>query len=262
MAVRAEIALAAAGAAPLGEQRVELLEAIGREGSISGAARAVGLSYRGAWDAICAMNNLVGRPLVAGQTGGRRGGGASLTPEGLRVVESFRRLQAELARAFRSVAPDLAGEDETAARLMFGGFIRTSARNALRGRVVAMTEGPVSAEVGLEVAAGRILVATLTSRSLRELALFPGRAAIALVKAPLIALVPAGAEPAGARNRVAGTIAAIERDAVSAEVILDIGGGKTLCATLAAEAEGASSFAAGDRATALIDPAHVILAVE
>ncbi|HRJ61773.1 MAG TPA: LysR family transcriptional regulator, partial [Azospirillaceae bacterium] len=59
----------------MGETRVRLLEAVGREGSISAAARAVGLSYKAAWDAVDAMNNLFGRPLVGAQTGGRKGGG-------------------------------------------------------------------------------------------------------------------------------------------------------------------------------------------
>ena len=109
MPLQAQIALSAPNAAPLGAQRVALLEAVGREGSISGAARALGLSYRGAWDAICAMNNLVGRSLVEGQTGGRRGGGARLTEEGARLVASFRRLEVEMARAFNTLAPNLAG---------------------------------------------------------------------------------------------------------------------------------------------------------
>ena len=116
MPLQAEISLSAPNAGPLGADRVALLEAVGREGSISGAARALGLSYRGAWDAICAMNNLVGRPLVEGQSGGRRGGGARLTDEGTRLVASFRRLQVEMARAFNSLAPDLAGDfDDTVA---------------------------------------------------------------------------------------------------------------------------------------------------
>ncbi|TPE51678.1 TOBE domain-containing protein [Amaricoccus solimangrovi] len=259
MRLHAEIALTAPDAAPLGARRIALLEAIGREGGISAAARALGLSYRGAWDAIRAMNNLVGRPLVAGQPGGARGGGARLTEDGLRLVESFRRLEAEMARAFNALAPDLAGE-EAAARLMFGGFLATSARNALRGAVETVAEGAVNAEVALRIAPEALLRVSLTSRSLRALGLFPGRPAIALVKAPMIALVPA-ADPGRCANRIEGEVARVERDATSAEIIVDIGAGKTLCAVRSGGAE-LPAFAPGDRVAALIDPAHVILAVE
>lgn len=263
MPLQAQIALSAPNAAPLGAQRVALLEAVGREGSISGAARALGLSYRGAWDAICAMNNLVGRSLVEGQTGGRHGGGARLTAEGARLVAGFRRLEVEMARAFNALAPDLAGEGTEAARLMFGGFLQTSARNALRGIVVATTEGPVNAEISLRIAEGAVLRATLTSRSLRALGLFAGRPAIALVKAPMIRLLAAG-QPGTtpAANRIEGAVLEVSRDDTSTEVILDIGEGKTLCSILAAGPDGRPAFVPGDRAAALIDPAHVILAVE
>ncbi len=259
MPLHAEIALAAPNAAPLGAPRIALLEAVGRTGSISAAARTLGISYRGAWDAIAAMNNLVGRPLVAGQTGGRQGGGARLTEDGVRLVEAFRRLQAETARAFNALSPDLGG-GVSAERLMFGGFLRTSARNALRGIVTATTEGAVNAEVNLRIADGAVLKVTLTSRSLRELGLFPGRPAIALIKAPMVALMPA-AEPAAepsAANRIEGLVIGVVADETSTEISLDIGEGKTLCAILPAGV----GFAPGDRAVALIDPAHVILAVE
>lgn len=263
MALHAELSLSGPNAAPIGAQRVALLEAVGREGSISGAARALGLSYRGAWDAICAMNNLVGRPLVEGQTGGRHGGGTRLTDEGVRLVANFRKLEVEVARAFNALAPALAGGSAEAVRLMFGGFLRTSARNALRGIVVSASGGPVNAEVSLRITEVAVLKATLTSRSLRALGLFPGRPAIALVKAPMIGLIAAGAlKSAPTANRIDGTVLEVSRDETSTEVILDIGEGKTLCAILSTGTEDTPVFAPGDRATALIDPSHVILAVE
>ncbi|PZQ51257.1 MAG: molybdenum-dependent transcriptional regulator [Rhodovulum sulfidophilum] len=257
MSIQAEISLTGAQGATLGAQRVALLEAIGREGSISGAARAIGVSYRAAWDAIRAMNNLVGHPLVAGEIGGKGGGGASLTPEGIALVESFRRLQAEMARAFKDIAPALAGVDP-AARLMFGGFLRTSARNALRGVVASIVAGPVNAELRLEIAPERVLVTQLTSTSVRDLGLFPGRPAIALIKAPLIRLAGAQ-EPAARPNRIEGVVARVDRDDEATETLLDIGAGKTLCVIRPA-AEPAPE--PGARAVALVDPAHIILAVE
>jgi molybdate transport system regulatory protein len=259
MSIQAEISLTSTEGATLGAHRVALLEAVAREGSIAGAARAIGVSYRAAWDAIRAMNNLVGRPLVAGEIGGKGGGGASLTAEGTALVASFRRLQAEMARAFNDIAPALAGVDP-AARLMFGGFLRTSARNALRGVVASIVAGPVNATLRLAIAPGQTLVTQLTSVSVRDLGLYPDRPAIALIKAPLIGLAPAGGTPADdPRNRIEGVVAGVERDENATETLLDLGGGKTLCVIRPPEEP---TFAPGARATALIDPAHIILAVE
>ncbi|MBK1620821.1 molybdenum-dependent transcriptional regulator, partial [Lamprobacter modestohalophilus] len=55
----------------LGEARIGLLEQIGERGSITQAAKAAGISYKAAWDAVDAMNNLAPTPVVATATGGR-----------------------------------------------------------------------------------------------------------------------------------------------------------------------------------------------
>ena len=77
-----------------GEQRMGLLRAIAEQGSITHAALAVGLSYKGAWNAIEAMHRLAGEPLVERSTGGRGGGGTRLTPYGTRLVERFEQIDA------------------------------------------------------------------------------------------------------------------------------------------------------------------------
>ena len=91
----------------VGRDRVRLLQAVAREGSITAGAKAVGLTYKAAWDALEAMSNLFGRPLLETRTGGRRGGGAHLTPAGVQVVEAFERLESEMARVLRVIEPDL-----------------------------------------------------------------------------------------------------------------------------------------------------------
>jgi len=78
-----------------GRGRITLLEQIRETGSISAAARAMRMSYKAAWDAIEAMNNLAEQPLVVRQAGGPHGGGTALTPYGERLIEQFR--QAESA---------------------------------------------------------------------------------------------------------------------------------------------------------------------
>jgi len=68
---------------------MELLAAIGAAGSISGAARAMQMSYRRAWLLVETMNSCFLTPLVETATGGRAGGGAQLTAEGQKVLEGY-----------------------------------------------------------------------------------------------------------------------------------------------------------------------------
>lgn len=89
----------------IGPGKIALLEAIGREGSISAAARALGMSYRRAWELVESLNALMAAPVVAAAPGGARGGGAALTASGQALVAEYRAIEAEAAAA---VAPRLA----------------------------------------------------------------------------------------------------------------------------------------------------------
>ncbi|MEI6558663.1 MAG: TOBE domain-containing protein [Rhodospirillaceae bacterium] len=263
MSVRAHVTFEAEHASPAGRERIRLLEAVARAGSLSGAARAVGLTYKATWDAVDALNNLFGRPLVAAQVGGRRGGGATLTPEGLRVIATFHRLEGELARAFKALEPDLSGTGLSPNTLLWSFLMRTSARNALRCTVTAVTEGAVNAEVTLALAEGTALTAIITRESVRDLGLIPGRGAVALIKSSFVMLAPAAEDGrTSVRNRIAGIVSRREDASVNTEISLDIGGGKTLTAVITTRSADDLGLRVGDPAVALIDAAHVILAVD
>src|SRR4249919_443570 len=106
MTIEATVTLRSENVPNVGRDRIRLLQAVAREGSITAGAKAVGLTYKAAWDALDAMANLFGRPLLETRTGGRTGGGAFLTPAGLRVIEAFSRLEGEMTRALRAVEPE------------------------------------------------------------------------------------------------------------------------------------------------------------
>ena len=132
MAIEATISLKSETSPSIGRERIRLLQAVAREGSITSAAKAVGLSYKAAWDALDAMTNLFGKPLLMTKSGGATGGGSALTPTGIKVIEAFARMEAEMARVVRALEPELAGSDVNPLNLMSGFLMRTSARNALR----------------------------------------------------------------------------------------------------------------------------------
>ena len=86
----------------LGPGKVDLLESIGREGSISQAARERHLSYRRAWNMVDTMNQCFKEPLVVSITGGKGGGGAKLTSTGEKVILLYRKMEKKASDATRN----------------------------------------------------------------------------------------------------------------------------------------------------------------
>lgn len=85
----------------LGPGKVDLLEAIGRTGSISAAGRELGMSYRRAWLLVDALNHMFPDTLVSAAPGGSRGGGAKLTDYGRGVAAAYRRVEARACAAMQ-----------------------------------------------------------------------------------------------------------------------------------------------------------------
>lgn len=252
------------GAGRVGAERIALLRRIGETGSISAAARAAGLSYKGAWDAVQVLNNLFAQPLVVPSAGGRDGGASLVTPAGAAVIEAFGIVEAELAATMARLEASLSLAQETALKpLLWGLAMKTSARNALAGTVVRVIEGAVNSEVVLNIAEGVEIVATITRASVAHLGLAPGSAAIALIKSSFVILARGDATlRTSARNSLAGVVTAREDGPVSSEITLELQLGKTLTATLTRESAEALELTVGTPALALIKASHVILAVE
>ena len=81
----------------IGPGKADLLQAIERTGSISAAARSMGMSYRRAWLLIDTMNQCFRQPVVHTATGGTGGGGAQITPFGKAALRCYRAMEASAA---------------------------------------------------------------------------------------------------------------------------------------------------------------------
>jgi molybdate transport system regulatory protein len=77
----------------LGPGKVDLLEAIETTGSISAAAKSMKMSYKRAWDLVNTMNQSFKQPLIITITGGKQGGGASVTSFGLSILKTYREME-------------------------------------------------------------------------------------------------------------------------------------------------------------------------
>jgi molybdate transport system regulatory protein len=89
----------------LGPGKAALLESIARHGSIAAAARELGMSYRRAWNLADSINNAFVQPLVETATGGKGGGGATVTAFGHQVLARYRAIE---DKAQASIAAELA----------------------------------------------------------------------------------------------------------------------------------------------------------
>ena len=83
----------------MGPGKADLLDVIGREGSISAAGRALGISYRRTWLLVSVMNRCWAQPLVETSPGNARGGGARVTAFGEEILTHYRALQDRTAKA-------------------------------------------------------------------------------------------------------------------------------------------------------------------
>lgn len=244
-----------------GKNRIDLLAQIDATGSITAAARAVGMSYKGAWDAIDAMNNLAGEPLVLRAAGGKGGGGTRLTDRARSLIATFRALEAEhrkfmdnLTRAGLTASGDI--------DLMRRFMLKTSARNKLMGTVMEVRTGTVNDEILLRIAGGQVITATITRESTQELELAPGKEALALVKASSVIVgAPGPGLRLSARNQLPGTIAAVRTGAVNSEILIDLEGGTTLVAIVTNESAQDLGLGEGAPAVAIFKASSVILGV-
>lgn len=260
----------------LGDVRIRLLEMIDVHRSITQAAKQVPMSYKAAWDAVDAMNNLAPQVLVERTTGGRQGGGSQLSAYGRQVVAMYRTLaqrnQDALDLLVHQLDP-LAGSDpQRFGRLLRRMDLRTSARNQFACRISALQEGDVNCQVLLALDEERSasggaeapeLVATVTREAAGELALSAGREVVALVKASAVSLLGEAATRSRShgRNQLSGVVSRIESGPVNAEVVLDIGFGKHITSVISAEGAEELDLKPGRKACALFKASSVVLVI-
>lgn len=241
---------------------MELLGQLKESPSITAAAKAAGLSYKAAWDAIDTMNNLAGGPVVETSVGGKGGGGARLTARGRKLLATYRAVQAENER-FLSGLNTRIGREREGLQALGRISMRTSARNHWIGKVATIRRGTVNDEVDLTLSGGDRVAAVLTHESVENLGIAVGQQAIALVKASsvIVGKGDVGRLSISARNQLAGRITRITPGAVNTEVVIGLRGGNSVAAVITNVAAKDLDLAVGQPALAIFKASSVILGV-
>lgn len=245
-----------------GHGRVRLLALVAECGSITQAAKAMKMSYKAAWDAVDAMNQMAGVPLVERTVGGKGGGGTRLTERGQQLVRNFHVIEAAHQRFVDQLNEQAAGLFEDFQLIKRIGM-RTSARNQFFGKVTRVTPGAVNDEVELTVPGiDTPLVAIVTHESAQNLGLALGAEAFALVKASwIIVVTDAQGARFSARNQLRGTVARVQKGAVNTEVVIELPDGATVAAIITNDSSDSLGLAPGIAASALFKASSVIVGV-
>ncbi|HFQ61340.1 MAG TPA: molybdenum-dependent transcriptional regulator [Epsilonproteobacteria bacterium] len=203
------------------EKRIELLRAIKEHGSISKAARAVPMSYKSAWEAIDTMNTLSIEPIVERETGGKNGGGTTVTAYGLKLLETYKVLKEEHTHFLQRLAEVTnveSGEFKTIGRLA----LQLSARNQIAVEVQHIDSHSVNANIILKLKCGQILHAVITQEAVDNLQIQEGQTVTALFKSNMV-LVSSHTKQIKNTNVIEGVISEIASDKENVKLTVDIG---------------------------------------
>lgn len=256
---KAPPALADALGHDVADKRLDILRRIGQVGSISEAARGAGVSYKAAWQALDALTNLAGAPLVERTVGGSGGGGARLTATGAQLLQAADTLQTLRAQALAQIAPPNTHPSAPAPQLAALG-LRTSMRNQLPCQVLRLSRSGQATRVHLALADGSLLVARITRESAELLGLAAHTRVLALAKATAVKVAAHDAAlppPRESASRLVGVVNRIARASSGDEVVLTLPGGLNMVGF----APPGLRLTKGQLAQAVLEESAVVLAI-
>lgn len=243
----------------LSSKRIALLEQIKQTGSLTQAAKAAGMSYKSAWDALSVMNSLADQPLTYAAVGGRDGGGTQLTEAGSRAVQLYRTIEAEHARMLEKLSEKYSDYDQLVV-LLQKLAMRTSARNNLPGEVVDIDPCGLLTSLQIKLPSGLLIKSVITSESVLSLALQTGQQVYALIKAPCMVL--ADKQLDGFENVFQVTIVKMVQDNVMIEFELELAQGERLSAVVEKKTLAQCNLSVGGQIYTHVAASQVLIGVE
>lgn len=245
----------------LSDRRLQVLSALQACGSISQAAREVGVSYKAAWQAIDTLSNLAGVPVVQKSVGGAGGGGAKLTDAGQQLLRAAQAMEHARGAVLQQIQVQVPTPTTAHAALQRLG-LQTSMRNQWPCVVQQVTMAGALAQVQVQAASASgpamVLTASITAESAQLLGLVPGLALLALCKATAVQVLPwADTASAPASNAWPAKATRVHAGALGDEVAAQTAGGLQLVGF----APPHSALRAGRKVRVHVPAASVVLAL-
>ncbi|MCW3995140.1 MAG: TOBE domain-containing protein [Candidatus Bathyarchaeota archaeon] len=154
----------------IGKGGAEILETIDKEHSISKAAATLGMSYRYVWNYIQEIQNVMGESIVETYKGGKSGGGgAKLTGLGKSLLSEYKQVEGYLNQVLSEQVLEVKG-------------LKLSARNQMKGKVVAVEKGVITGKVKVEVNMPLTVTAVITKEAIEDLDIKVGDEVTAIIK--------------------------------------------------------------------------------
>jgi molybdate transport system regulatory protein len=155
----------------IGKGGADILERIAEKNSISKAAEALGMSYRYVWNYIKKIEKTLGEPIVKTHKGGKAGGGgAKLTPSGQSLLSEYKKLESYLSEVLTDPNYwEVIG-------------LKISARNRLKGKVIAVEKDNITGKVKIEIKVPAVITAVITKEAIEDLDIRVGDEVEAIVK--------------------------------------------------------------------------------
>ena len=154
----------------IGGGGVSLLKAIEENGSISDAARKIGMSYRFAWNYIKEIEKALGKPILKTKIGGKNGGSAELTSHAIEILKEYDKTNKYLVQVLN---------DKNHWEWI---GLKISARNRLKGIVENVDKGSVTAKVKIKIDTPVTITSVITKEAVEDLELKSGDKVEAIIK--------------------------------------------------------------------------------
>lgn len=230
-------------------KRIKLLKAISQTGSINKAAQLAKVSYKSAWDHLEMMNTISPKPLLDRNSGGKKGGGTTLTPYAQRLLQLYDLLEQTQQHAFHKLQQeDIPLDNPLMATATFAP--QSSARNQFFGQVCQLHKKADGCYIGVNINSLKDpIFVRITAKSVQNLQLTLDKEVMLMVKAPWIEV--SKTKPEQDDNVFYGEITKIEQQEITIKIGQDI-----ICHSTHPHQQ---SFQKGDKIYLHIDPCQIIL---
>lgn len=244
----------------LGKGRIDLLKQINTHGSLSKAAKAMKMSYKGAWDSLNVMKKLSHEELIISNTGGAGGGGSTLTKKAHQYIKMYELLfdaQQKFLQAIESNTNDF----EDLQSFLQRSSLRTSARNQLFGKVTHIQKSRINSILTISINKNLNILASITNTSIDELCIKKGKNVYALIKASWVKIKTEGEQNKDNSNSIVGKIEHISKEDNILEILIVTDEKLFLTSVMEFNEFNALHVKEGDRVIASFRPSDIIIGI-